>query len=185
MCIKRGTFPSDKRDGRLYALLEIAPTRDPTDRTDELIDELRDRVQSLEGQLQAERQARAEARRIIAGLVERIPALEAPQEPPEAQETVEDEPEAAGLPPARCPWAAGGRTEPLVAEGVWAMSVVSLLFILVVILVLATAPLIVINLISRGRLPVVNLIPLFIGVVVVILFLTVIMVFVLSGLIRG
>ena len=95
MCIKRGTFPSDKRDGRLYALLETAPTRDPTDRTDELIDELRDRVQSLEGQLQAEHQAHAEARRIIAGLVERIPALEAPQEPPEAQETVEDEPEAA------------------------------------------------------------------------------------------
>ena len=35
------------------------------------------------------------ARRIIAGLVERIPAIEAPQEAPEASATVEEEPERA------------------------------------------------------------------------------------------
>src|SRR5215218_1407983 len=56
MRIKRDTLRSEKRDGRLYVLLEIEPTNDPTDRTDELLDELRDRVRSLEGQLEGERQ---------------------------------------------------------------------------------------------------------------------------------
>jgi len=64
------------------------------------------------------------------------------------------------------------------------MSVVSLLFILAVIVVLATVPRIVISLISRGRLPVVYLIPLFIGWVVVLLLLIVIMDLVLSGLVE-
>ncbi len=41
--------------------------------------------------LQAERQAHAEARRIIAGLVERIPAIEAPQEAREPTETGEEQ----------------------------------------------------------------------------------------------
>jgi hypothetical protein len=45
---------------------------------DALIAELRDRVRFVEGQLEAERQAHAEARRIIGGLVQRIPELEAP-----------------------------------------------------------------------------------------------------------
>jgi hypothetical protein len=50
----------------------------------------------LREQLEAERQAHAEARRIIAGLVERMPPqLETPQEAADASETVEDEPEAA------------------------------------------------------------------------------------------
>jgi len=64
------------------------------------------------------------------------------------------------------------------------MSVVSFLFILVVILALAITPPLVIPLISRGRLPVGYLIPLAIGVIVVILFLVVIMAFVLSLLSR-
>jgi hypothetical protein len=41
--------------------------------------------------LGAMRQAHAEARRIIAGLVERIPAIEAPQEVPEASEAAEEQ----------------------------------------------------------------------------------------------
>jgi len=45
-------------------------------------------VTYLREQLEAERQAHAEARRIIAGLVERIPAIEAPREnPPESPES--------------------------------------------------------------------------------------------------
>jgi hypothetical protein len=48
-------------------------------------------VAYLREQLEAERQAHAEARRIIAGLVERIPAIEAPQEVPESLETVEQQ----------------------------------------------------------------------------------------------
>src|SRR5215207_7686603 len=81
--VKRGTLRSDKGgDGRRYVCLDDAPDTDrdsgqaagePEDRTAELIATLRE-------QLQAERQAHAEARRIIAGLVERIPALEAPAE---------------------------------------------------------------------------------------------------------
>ena len=102
--VKRGTIDHEREGGRVYVLLdtdESRPGQDQDtdqvgdqgttaaeDRTDELIATLRE-------QLQAERQAHAEARRIIAGLVERIPAIEAPQEPAEASETVEEEPERA------------------------------------------------------------------------------------------
>jgi excisionase family DNA binding protein len=102
--IKRGTIDHVRAGGRVYVLLsddEARPGHDqdtarvsdqgttvPEDRTAELIATLRE-------QLQAERQAYAEARRIIAGLVERIPAIEAPQEASEAAETVEEEPERA------------------------------------------------------------------------------------------
>jgi hypothetical protein len=57
----------------------------PHDRTSKLIATLRE-------QLEAERQGHAEARRIIAGLVERIPAIEAPETPPEAPEGSEPRP---------------------------------------------------------------------------------------------
>ncbi len=62
----------------------------PQPEPDTLTSELRDRLHYVEQQLEAERQAHAEARRIIAGLVERIPALEAPQDsPPGAREAPE------------------------------------------------------------------------------------------------
>ena len=98
--IKRSTIDHEREGGRVYVLLgddEPRPGRDqhtdqgtttPEDRSAELIATLRE-------QLQAERQAHAEARRIIAGLVERIPAIEAPQEASESPETVEEEPERA------------------------------------------------------------------------------------------
>jgi hypothetical protein len=57
---------------------------------DALISELRAHNDTLRGQLEAERQAHAEARRIIAGLVERIPAIEASAETPEAYEAAEE-----------------------------------------------------------------------------------------------
>jgi flagellar motility protein MotE (MotC chaperone) len=107
--IKRGTIDHVRAGGRVYVLLggdEARPGHDqdtdqggdqgttaPEDRTAELIATLRE-------QLQAERQAHAEARRIIAGLVERIPAIEAPAETPEASETVEEERERAEPHPA-------------------------------------------------------------------------------------
>jgi hypothetical protein len=97
--IKRGTIEHERKGGRVYVLLgvdEPRPGHDqdtdqggdqgttaPEDRTAELI-------ATLQEQLQAERQAHAEARRIIAGLVERIPAIEAPQEATDASETVEE-----------------------------------------------------------------------------------------------
>src|ERR687897_3219202 len=79
--VKRGTLQSDKgEDGRRYVYLDDAPDAARTEQQGppELTDELRDRLRYVERQLEAERQAHAEARRIIAGLVERIPALEAP-----------------------------------------------------------------------------------------------------------
>jgi ApbE superfamily uncharacterized protein (UPF0280 family) len=45
----------------------------------------------LHEQLEAEREAHREARRIIAGLVQRIPELEAPQEPLEGPESAGEE----------------------------------------------------------------------------------------------
>src|SRR5215210_1569759 len=81
MRVKRGKLSSDKEGGRLYVLLDVEPTSEPTiDRTDELIEELKGRVQSLEDQLGQERDANRENRRIIAALTSRIPAIEAPQE---------------------------------------------------------------------------------------------------------
>jgi hypothetical protein len=83
--VKRGTIAHEREGGRVYVLLDADQPRPghdqgigqgasearPEDRTAELIATLRE-------QLQAERQAHAEARRIIAGLVERVPAIEAP-----------------------------------------------------------------------------------------------------------
>jgi hypothetical protein len=98
--VKRGTIEHERKGARVYVLLgddEARPGHDqgtdqgttaPEDRTAELIATLRE-------QLQAERQAHAEARRLLAAALERIPAIEAPQEGSEASETVEEEPERA------------------------------------------------------------------------------------------
>ena len=94
--VERGTLRSDKgSDGRRYVYLAtgadtVADVSSPSSATgerDALISELRAHNGTLREQLQAERQAHAEARRIIAGLVERIPpAIEAPREAREASE---------------------------------------------------------------------------------------------------
>jgi hypothetical protein len=95
MRVKRGKLSAEKEGGRLYVLLDIEPT---TDRTGELIEELKGRVHSLEYQLDQEREANRENRRIIAALTSRIPAIEAPSEPPRGPETAEEEPERAESP---------------------------------------------------------------------------------------
>jgi hypothetical protein len=59
----------------------------------ELVDELRDRVGFLERQLETEQAASAELRRIVAGLVQRVPELEAA---PEARESAESAGEGSG-----------------------------------------------------------------------------------------
>ncbi len=83
--VRRGTLRSDKgEDGRVYVYVD--PTADAVsgpsvgDPRDALIAELQDRVRSLED-------ANRENRRIIAGLVQRVPAIEAPQEPRESPES--------------------------------------------------------------------------------------------------
>jgi hypothetical protein len=99
--IRRGTLDSERESGTVYVWVDRAETdrsgqsetsRRPSSDQSELVGELHGRVEDLREQLQAERQAHAEARRIIAGLVERIPAIEAPSEAEatEAAETVEE-----------------------------------------------------------------------------------------------
>jgi predicted ArsR family transcriptional regulator len=97
--IRRGTLPVERDGGTVYVLVDkpepgrttadqSRTTADRTDdRTDALIETLARQVEDLREQVRAERQAHAEARRIIAGLVERIPAIEAPQEPSESPQS--------------------------------------------------------------------------------------------------
>lgn len=65
----------------------------------ELVEELRERLRFMERQLDAERQAHPEARRIIGGLVQRIPEIETPQ--PEAPTDTTQSPTAATEQPGR------------------------------------------------------------------------------------
>ncbi len=101
--VQRDTITHEKDEGgRVWILLDDgrprqdsgeSPTGQGQDARDELLEELRDRLRFVERQLEAERQAHAEARRIIGGLVQRIPELEAPREPPQAPETAAEEPD--------------------------------------------------------------------------------------------
>ena len=102
--VARGTLRSDiGPDGRRYVYLDTVAdilTDEGADATpherNALISELRAHNDTLREQLEAERQAHAEARRIIAGLVERIPSIAAPQEPSEVAEADEGHPERSG-----------------------------------------------------------------------------------------
>jgi len=117
--VARGTLRSDKgQDGRRYVYLDTvadtvtdqrADASAPHER-DALISELRAHNGTLRDQLEAERQAHAEARRIIAGLVERIPAIESPQEISETSETVEEYPETEPRAAASSPQSLQGRS---------------------------------------------------------------------------
>jgi hypothetical protein len=107
--VQRGTIPHERdRDGRVWILLDTGrprqdtgqDTEQPQSDPDVLISEMRAHNETLREQLQAERQAHAEARRIIAGLVERIPAIEAPSGERESPETVEEASESAQPHPA-------------------------------------------------------------------------------------
>jgi len=106
--LSRGSLRSVKEEGTVYVLLPADMSRDtgrdtrdtphdmPPSDSGALISAKDETISTLRDQLEAERQAHAEARRIIAGLVERIPpAIEAPQEPPGAAETAEEEAERA------------------------------------------------------------------------------------------
>jgi hypothetical protein len=111
--IQHGTIPHERdRDGRVWILLDTGRPRQDTDRPrqdidrpqsepDALTSEMRGRIEDLREQLEAERQAHAEARRIIAGLVERVPPAIAPPDAPEAAEAAEDAPRRGDAPPDR------------------------------------------------------------------------------------
>jgi hypothetical protein len=89
--ISRSTLQSVREGGRVFVLLPADRSRDTRRPTtglqsgdSALTSALEARIESLERQLEAERQAHSESRRIIAGLVERVPQLEAPSEPRES-----------------------------------------------------------------------------------------------------
>jgi hypothetical protein len=90
--IKRGTLPTEREDGRVYVLVgDVGGDQGATDQaTDqppnqgELVAELREQVSYLRDQLRREQDAHAEARRLLAGALERIPAIEAPETPESA-----------------------------------------------------------------------------------------------------
>jgi chromosome segregation ATPase len=109
--IKRRTLDHERHSGTVYVLLHAdqMPTgRQPGDdqaRPAALADELRDRIHYLERQVEEEREARRRADTILAQLsaanaeqARTIRALEAPQEPPEDAETVEEAPDRAETP---------------------------------------------------------------------------------------
>jgi transposase-like protein len=108
--IRRGKLASEHDKGTVYVWVETPEETDsqgpsPTSRepsTDQALhlEDLREQVHYLREQLAAERQAHAEARRIIAGLVERIPALEPPESPETPSEGV---PNRAGPPEPETP----------------------------------------------------------------------------------
>ena len=109
--IKRGTLPTAREGSTVFVVLgggtsqaNQPPNTDVPSDQSELIDSLQDQVRYLREQLDAEREARTEERRrhdtVVAQLTSKIPAIEAPQEPPEAPETVEEAPERAEPRPA-------------------------------------------------------------------------------------
>ena len=89
--LKRGTLRKEKgSEGAVFVVLGAdgvggrPPTSQPTDQT--LVEVLRDQVTYLREQLDQEREGNRENRRIIAGLVRRVPELEAAPRPREGPE---------------------------------------------------------------------------------------------------
>ena len=82
----RGTLRSERRDGRVVVWVDDGRTPGGREAQGEgdgaLVEVLRDQVAHLKEQLDAERRANDENRRLLAGLIERVPALEAPADAP-------------------------------------------------------------------------------------------------------
>ena len=110
--VRRGTIASEKHeDGRVLVWVDAGSDGGSDggydERVgrgyDELLEEVRDRMRFLEKQLDEEREANRENRRIIAGLVQRVPELEpareAPPESRESPETATEEPYSTHAPP--------------------------------------------------------------------------------------
>jgi hypothetical protein len=94
--VKRGSLRSDKGpDGRVYVYLDAGGAASHpgpgVEGPGDLVEELRDRISYLERQLDVRTGELKEHRRLLAGLIERVPELEAPQESPGAPEPAEEE----------------------------------------------------------------------------------------------
>jgi hypothetical protein len=105
--ISRDTIPHERDDdGRVWVILDtdqdsaskVQDTDQPRSDSEALISQMQARIASLEYQLDQERQANSEHRRLLMAALERIPPqLEAPSEPRESPQTV-DEQEGRGQP---------------------------------------------------------------------------------------
>jgi excisionase family DNA binding protein len=105
--VERGKLAAKRTtDGRLVVYLDATTTNTTRDTThdrprqsrgDRYTRSLEDQVEYLRRQLARRDEELREHRRLLAGLIERVPELEAaaPQEPSEAPQTVEEEPESA------------------------------------------------------------------------------------------
>ena len=114
--IARGTIAHERGEhGRVWVLLDIdQDTGRPQSDSSALISAKDETIATLREQLEAERQAHAEVRRIIAGLVERIPpAIDAPSETPGAPT------EAAGEPERTEPWTGAPGPQERVSRPWW------------------------------------------------------------------
>ena len=91
--IRRGTLRSEKgEDGRVYMYLDASVDDVHQEETDTaLVEELRDRVRYFERQVEEEREARRRADTLLARLMDRVPELEAPQEPPGSPEATDEQ----------------------------------------------------------------------------------------------
>ena len=110
--LSRGTLESVKDDGSVYVLLPVDMLRDTDDisqDTDDISSDIPhdsdalllakdETIRILQEQLDQERSASAELRRIIAGLVQRVPELQPAQKAPEAHQTPGEGPDGLGDP---------------------------------------------------------------------------------------
>jgi hypothetical protein len=128
--IKRGTLQAERtKDGSVFVLLDAdqyrtgarphdnhtQPNANPTIDPTELIEALRDQVSTLKSEVEAWRDEARRKDHLLAAALERIPAIEAPQEPsPEPRDSAETpfEKAAKGDPPP-------GDTEQPRAERSW------------------------------------------------------------------
>jgi hypothetical protein len=100
--IKRGTLPTVKESGTVYVLLgdgtsqanQPPNTGVPSDQS-ALIEALRDQIEDIRRERDEWREQARITDRLLSAALERIPAIEAPQEASEVAETVEEEPERA------------------------------------------------------------------------------------------
>jgi hypothetical protein len=108
--LSRGTLNSVKENGSVFVLLAADMLRHTTDRSSDRPDDISrhtddtpgspsslisakdETIGVLKAQLEAERAASAELRRIVAGLVQRVPQLEAASDTREASVTASDNP---------------------------------------------------------------------------------------------
>ena len=98
--IKRGTLPTTKDGGTVYVLwgggtseANQSPNAGVPGDQSALIEALRDQIEDLRQERDEWREQARITDRLLSAAMERIPAIEAPQEPSEDAETVEEAPD--------------------------------------------------------------------------------------------